>query len=123
MDPWTVFLQGATTGCCANVPAGPLSVPVARRRRALGRSREQTHARARTCRVRAATWVCGNGEAAIERLHDLIPSKVVPWNQEVTAVEAGQQFRVINNALFGVEALWGSHGHLFASVLNHAGRV
>jgi hypothetical protein len=52
--------------------------------------------------MRAAAWSCGNGEAAIECLHGLIPSEVVPHNQEVTAVEAGQQFRVINDALFGV---------------------
>jgi hypothetical protein len=47
-------------------------------------------------------WTCGNGEAAIERLDSLIPSKVVPRNQEVTAVEARQEFRVIDDALFGV---------------------
>jgi hypothetical protein len=52
--------------------------------------------------VRAAAWARGNGEEAIERLYDLIPSKIVPCNQEVTAVEAGQQFRAINDALFGV---------------------
>ena len=40
---------------------------------------------------------CGNGEEAIERLHGLIPGQVVPA-QEVTAVEAGQQFRLINDA-------------------------
>jgi hypothetical protein len=44
----------------------------------------------------------GNGEAAIERLHGLIPSEVVPHHQKVTAVEAGQQCKVINDALFGV---------------------
>jgi len=47
-------------------------------------------------------WARGNGEKAIERLHDLIPGKGVPWNQEVTAVEAGQQLRLINDAFFGV---------------------
>jgi succinylarginine dihydrolase len=72
------------------------------RRQALGLSREQTHARARTRRVRAAARSRGNGEEAIERLHGLIPSQVVSHNQEVTAMEAGQQFRVINDALFGV---------------------
>ena len=40
---------------------------------------------------------CGNGEEAIERLHGLIPGQVVPRHQEV-AVEAGQQFRLINDA-------------------------
>jgi hypothetical protein len=52
--------------------------------------------------MRAAARSRGNGEEASERLHSLIPSEVVPHNQEVTAVEAGQQFRVINDALFGV---------------------
>jgi len=52
--------------------------------------------------VRAAARACSNGEEAIERLHGLIPGKVVPRHQEVTAVEAGQQFRVINDALCGV---------------------
>jgi len=52
--------------------------------------------------VRAAAWSRGNGEETIERLHGLIPREIVPWNHEVTAVEAGQQFRVINEALFGV---------------------
>jgi hypothetical protein len=52
--------------------------------------------------VRAVARARGNGEEAIERLHGLIPSKGVPRNQEVSAVEAGQQFRVINDALFGV---------------------
>jgi hypothetical protein len=52
----------------------------------------------------AAEWseARGNGEAAIERLHGLIPSEVVPHHQKVTAVEAGQQCKVINDALFGV---------------------
>jgi len=52
--------------------------------------------------MRAAARSRGNGEEAIERLYGLIPSEVVPHNQEVTAVEAGQQVRVINDALFGV---------------------
>jgi hypothetical protein len=52
--------------------------------------------------MRTAAWTCGNGEEAIERLDSLIPSKIVPRHQEVTAVEAGQEFRVINDALFGV---------------------
>jgi hypothetical protein len=68
--------------------------------------------------VRAAARSRGNGEETIERLHGLIPREVVPGNQEVTAVEAGQQFRVINDALFSVSSLWGSHGHLLASVLS-----
>jgi hypothetical protein len=33
-------------------------------------------------------------------------------------MEAGQQVRVINDALFGVSSLWGSPGHLLASVLS-----
>jgi len=41
-------------------------------------------------------------KGAIKRLHGLIPREVVPCNQEVTAVEAGQEFRAINDALFGV---------------------
>jgi hypothetical protein len=52
--------------------------------------------------VRAAARTCGNGEEAIERLDSLIPGKIVPRNQEVTAVEAGQEFRVINDALFDI---------------------
>jgi hypothetical protein len=52
--------------------------------------------------MRAVAWTCGNREAAIKCLHDLIPREVVPQDQEVPAVEAGQQFRVINDALFGV---------------------
>jgi hypothetical protein len=47
-------------------------------------------------------WARSNGQEAIERLHGFIPREVVPQDQEITAVEAGQQFRVINDALFGV---------------------
>ena len=78
-----------------------IAIRRAGRREALGLRREEPHARARTRRLRTAAWACGNGEEAIERLYSLIPSKVVPCNQEVTAVEAGQQLRVINDALFG----------------------
>jgi hypothetical protein len=52
--------------------------------------------------MRAAAWSRGKGEAAIECLHGLIPSEIVPQHQEVTAVGAGEQFRVIHDALFGV---------------------
>ena len=86
----------------ANAHEHIIAIRGARRGHALGRRREQTHARARTRRVRAAAWACGNGEEARERLHGLIPSKGVPRNQEVTAVEARQQFRLIHDALFGV---------------------
>jgi hypothetical protein len=86
----------------ANVHEDIIAIRGAGRREALGFSREQTHARARTRGMRAAAWSRGNGEEAIERLHGLIPREVVPHSQEVTAVEAGQQFRVINDALFGV---------------------
>ena len=86
----------------ANAHEHIIAIRGAGRRQALGHRREQTHARARTRRVRAAARSCGNGEEAIERLHGLIPGEVVPRHQEVTAVEAGQQLRVINDALFGV---------------------
>ena len=86
----------------ANAHEHIIAIRGAGRGHALGRRREETHARARTRRVRAAARSRGNGEEAIERLHGLIPSQVVPRNQEVTAVEAGEQFRVINDALFGV---------------------
>jgi len=79
-----------------------IAIRGAGRRQALGRSREQTHARARTRRVRAAAWTRGNREETIECLHSFIPREGVPGHQEVTAVEAGQQFRMINDALFGV---------------------
>src|SRR5215510_459379 len=79
-----------------------IAIRRAGRREALGLRREQTHARARTRCLRTVAWSRGNGEEAIEGLHSLIPSKVVPRNQEITAVEAGQQFWVINDALFGV---------------------
>ena len=68
--------------------------------------------------MRAATRSTGNRDDAIEHLHGLIPREVVPGHQEVTAVEAGQQFRMINEALFGVSLLRGSHGHLLVSVLS-----
>jgi hypothetical protein len=86
----------------AKVYEHSIAICGAGRREALGLSREQTHARARTRGPRAVAWSRGHGEEAIERLHSLIPRKVVPRNQEVTAVEAGQQFRVINATLFGV---------------------
>src|SRR5712692_9842178 len=86
----------------ANMYEHIIAIRGAGRREALGLSREQTQARAWTRCLRAAAWSRGNGEEAIERLHGLIPHEVVPHNQEVTAVEAGQQFRVINDALFGV---------------------
>ena len=86
----------------ANVREHIIAIRGAGRREALSFSREQTHARARTRGLRTVAWARGNGEEAIERLHDLIPSEIVPHHQEVTAVEAGQQFRVINDALFGV---------------------
>src|SRR5215208_2359150 len=79
-----------------------IAIRGAERREALGLSREQTQARAWTRCPRTAAWSRGNGEEAIERLHGLIPREVVPHNQEVPAVKAGQQFRVINDALFGV---------------------
>lgn len=66
--------------------------------------------------MRAAARARGNGEEAIERLHGRIPGQGVPRNQEVTAVEAGQQHRVRNAALCGVSSLGGAQGHLFASV-------
>jgi hypothetical protein len=86
----------------ANAHEHIIAIRGARGGHALGHRREQTHARARTRRVRAAAGACGNGEEPIERLHGLIPGKIVPRHQEVTAVEAGQQFRLINDALFGV---------------------
>src|ERR671931_68520 len=74
----------------ANAHEHIIAIRRARRRQTLGRSRQETHARARTRRMRTAAWTCGNGEEAIERLDSLIPSKIVPRHQEVTAVEAGQ---------------------------------
>src|SRR5215471_15970668 len=74
----------------ANVHEDIIAIRRAGRREALGFSREQTHARTRTRSMRAAAWSRGNGEAAIECLHGLIPSEVVPHNQEVTAVKTGQ---------------------------------
>ena len=79
-----------------------IAIRGAGRREALGLRREQTHARARTRHVRAAARSRGNGEETIKRLHSFIPSEIVPRHQEVTAVEAGEQFRVINDALCGV---------------------
>ena len=83
----------------ANAHEHIIAIGGAGRRDALGRGREQTQARAWTRRVRAATRSCGNGKEAIERLHGLIPRQIVPRHQEVATVEAGQQFRVINDAL------------------------
>jgi hypothetical protein len=62
----------------ANAHEHIIAIRGARRGHALGHCREQTHARARTRGVRAVARACGNGEKAIERLHDLIPGKVVP---------------------------------------------
>ena len=135
----SVLREIAHRGCGDGDPAGEIGVHLARgralglpqpakahehiiairgagRRQALGRRRAQPQARARTRRVRAAARACGNGEEASARLHGLIPRKGVPRNQEVTAVEVRQQCRVINDALCGVESLWGSPGHLFARV-------
>jgi hypothetical protein len=86
----------------ANAHEHIIAIRGARGCQALGLSREQTQARPRTRGVRAAARARGNREAAIERLHGLIPSEIVPRNQEVTAVEAAQQFRSINDALFGI---------------------
>src|SRR4029453_11288975 len=83
----------------ANAHEHIVTIRGAGRSHALGRRREQTQTRARTRRVRAAARACGNGEEASERLHGLIPSKVVPWHQEVPTVEASQKFRLINYCL------------------------
>ena len=79
-----------------------IAIRGAKRREAQRFSRAQTQARTRTRGMRAVAWSRGNGEAAIERLHGLIPREIVPQHQEVTAVGASEQFRVINDALFGV---------------------
>ena len=92
------------------------------RRQALGRSRAQTPARARTGRVRAATRARGTGEETLEWLHGRIPSTGGPEHQAVPAGEAGQPCRLITNALCGVSSLGGSHGHLRATVLSTLGR-
>jgi hypothetical protein len=63
------------------------------------------------------------GEDAIERLHSLIPGQIVPQGQEVPTVGTGQKLRVIDEALFRVYSLWGSHGYLLASVLSTLAQI
>jgi len=84
------------------------------RRQALAQQRVDACASPDTSRESTARSR-GNGEEAIERLHGLIPSQVVPHHQEVTAMEAGQQFRVINDALFAYNR-FGFSWALLASV-------
>jgi hypothetical protein len=52
--------------------------------------------------MRTAAWSSGKRENVLERLHGLIPGEVVARDQEVTTMETGQQFRVIDDALLGV---------------------
>jgi hypothetical protein len=86
----------------AHAHAHIVAIGGAGRYQARGLGRAQTHARARTRRVRAAARSCGNGKEAIKRLPGFIPGEVVPWNPEVTAVEAGQECRAINDARCGI---------------------
>jgi hypothetical protein len=44
----------------------------------------------------------GKGEDAIERLHSLIPGQIVARHEEIATMWTGQEFRVIDDALFRV---------------------
>src|SRR5215510_2072515 len=66
----------------ANVHEDIIAIRGARRREAQRFSRAQTQARTRTRGMRAVAWARGNREAAIERLHGLIPREVyLIWSE------------------------------------------
>jgi hypothetical protein len=50
----------------------------------------------------AVAWSAGDRENAIERLHGLIPREIVAHYQHVAAMGTGQEFRMIDTALFRV---------------------
>src|SRR5262245_20222666 len=107
----------------ANAHEDIITIGGARRRYLLSLGREAAHARARTCCLRAVAGSSSQGEDALERLHNLIPGQIVPHDQEGPTVGTGQKLRVIDDALFRVESLWGSHGYLLASVLSTLAQI
>src|SRR6266566_3745541 len=106
----------------ANAHAHGITRGGAGRRQALGVGGEQAHACAWTRRMRTAAWSSGNRANVLERLHGLIPGEGVARDQEVPTMETGQQFRLRDDALWGVESFGGSHGHLLVSVLSTLAR-
>jgi hypothetical protein len=52
--------------------------------------------------VATVTRAAGDGEHPAESLDEFIPGQIVAKGQTVVAVEAGAEFRLINEALLGV---------------------
>ena len=56
-------------------------------------------------------------EHLVEGLNGFIPSQVVAHHQNLTAVGASWEFRLIDEALLGISSFRGSHGFLLARIL------
>jgi len=86
----------------ANVDDDIVAIGGASRREALPLCGEQAQARADTRGVRAAPRSTRHREDVIEHLHGLIPCQIVARHEEVATMGTGQEFRVIDEALFRV---------------------
>ena len=65
-------------------------------------SAEAAQARADTRGARTVTWSTRHREHTIKSLHGLIPCQIVARHEEVATMGTGQEFRVIDEALFRV---------------------
>jgi hypothetical protein len=86
----------------ANVDNDVVAIGRAGRCEAVPLCGEQAQARADTRGVRTATWSTRRREDTIESLHGLIPGQIVARHKEVATMGTGQEFRVIDEALFRV---------------------
>jgi len=63
------------------------------------------------------TGPAGHGEHLAEGLDSFLPSQRVAQHQHLAAVRTSWEFRLIDEALLGIESFRGSHGVLLARVL------